>query len=92
MKKYKIELEKLKAKHAKELRELELQHKILNSLESKALPIPARIFMHSTDIWITYKVDNIKQAVEIVKNFDCVEYGIYSNGTTSVKPLIQYNA
>ena len=91
MKKYILEVENLKVKHAKELEELELKHSILQSLEDGSLPTPNSIFCGNGEPWLTYKVDSIQQAVEIVNNFNLVEYGIYSNGTTSIKPLTQYN-
>lgn len=91
MKKYKLELEEVKAKHAKELQELELKHSIIQTLEAGSLPIPDRLFCGNSEPWLTYSVDSIKQAVEIVNSFELLRYGIYSNGTTSIKPLIQYN-
>lgn len=91
MKKYILELAELKAKQAKELQEFELKHNIIQTLEDGSLPIPDRIFCGNGEPWLTYEADNIQQAIEVVKSFDCVEFGIYSNGTTSIKPLSQYN-
>ena len=91
MKKYELELKNLQEKQAKELQELELKHKILSGLESKALPIPDNVYIPCGDIWLTYEADNIQQALNIVKSFDLIKYGIYSNGTTSIKPLTQFS-
>ena len=91
MKKYILEVENLKVKHAKELEELELKHSIIQALEDGSLPIPNSIFCGNGEPWLTYKVDNIQPAFNIIKSFNLVEYGIYSNGTTSTKPLTQYN-
>ena len=91
MKKYILEVENLKVKHAKELEELELKHSIIQALEDGSLPIPNSIFCGNGVPWLTYKVDNIQPALNIIKSFNLVEYGIYSNGTTSIKPLNQYN-
>ena len=92
MNKYKLELAEVKAKHIKELQELELKHSIIQTLEDGNKPIPNSIFCGNGEPWLTYKVDNIQQGIEIVKCFNLVEYGIFSNGTTSIKPLTQYNA
>ena len=92
MNKYKLELAEVKAKHIKELQELELKHSIIQILEDGNKHIPNSIFCGNGEPWLTYKVDNIQQGIEIVKCFNLVEYGIFSNGTTSIKPLTQYNA
>ena len=91
MNKYKLELAEVKAKHIKELQELELKHSIIQTLEDGNKPIPNSIFCGNGEPWLTYRVDNIQQAIEIVKCFNLVEYGIFSNGTTSIKPLTQFN-
>ena len=87
MKKYILEVENLKVKHAKELEELELKHNIVSYLTLNNLPVPNNIVMPCLDIWATYEVDNINQAITIINSFDLLKYGIYSNGTTSIKPL-----
>ena len=44
MNKYKLELSEVKAKHIKELQELELKHSIIQTLEDGTKPIPNSIF------------------------------------------------
>ena len=91
MKKYELEVEKLKAKHVKELEELEIKSNIVNYLELTNLPVPNNIVIPCGDIWATYEVNNIGQALNIINSFELLRYGIYSNGTTSIKPLTQFN-
>ena len=91
MKNYKLEVENLKAKHAQELEELELNSNIYNYLELNNLPVPDNIVILCNNIWATYEVNDIKQALKIVKSFELLKYGIYSNGTTTIKPLTQFN-
>ena len=91
MKKYSLDLENLKVKHAKELEELELKSNIYSYLDLNNLPLPDNIVIPCLDIWATYEVDNINQALNIVNSFELLKYGIYSNGTTSIKPLTQFS-
>ena len=91
MKKYELEVEKLKAKHVKELEELEIKSNIVNYLELNNLPVPDNIVIPCCDIWATYEVKDINQALNIINSFELLRYGIYSNGTTSIKPLTQFN-
>ena len=91
MKNYKLEVEKLTAKHTQELEELELKYKIINYLELNNIPVPDNIVMPCQDIWVSYEVNNIGQALNLIKSFDLLKCGIYSNGTTSIKPLAQFN-
>ena len=91
MNNYKLELETLQKKQAEELQELELKYNIIKTLEAENIFIPDRIFNNNGEIWLTYAVDNISQALKIIKGFKLVEYGIYNNGTTSIKPLTEYN-
>lgn len=91
MNNYKLELETLQKKQKEELQELELKYNIIKTLEAENISIPNRIFNNNGEIWLTYAVDNISQALKIIKGFKLVEYGIYSNGTTSIKPLTQFN-
>lgn len=91
MNNYKLELETLQKKQAEELQELELKYNIIKTLEAENIFIPDRIFNNNCEIWLTYTVDNISQALKIIKGFKLVEYGIYENGITSIKPLENYD-
>lgn len=80
-------IQELQAKQAKELAELEAAHKIAAELPVK--PSSVQAWATTGEPWVNFKVQGIRGAIELIRQFLIVPFAEYRNGTLSLKPLEQ---
>lgn len=78
-------IEQLQAEQSKAIRKLQAEHNL-----AALMPLPPSTVMADTltgSPWVSYKVEGIRGALEVLKAFTVVPFSEYRDGCCSLKPM-----